>query len=64
VASGALQDATLPVAYDDLQSQLDAITTGGDVDTELARIKGEIAAAPGTPALDPVRATKAQQEAK
>ncbi|MHA6757996.1 PspA/IM30 family protein [Streptacidiphilus sp. PAMC 29251] len=64
MASGALQDATVPVAHDDLQSQLDAITTGGDVDTELARIKGELAAAPGTTAALPASATTAQKETK
>jgi phage shock protein A len=44
MASGALDDATSPVAHDDLQSQLDAITAGGDVDAELARIKAELPA--------------------
>jgi phage shock protein A len=37
LASGALEDATLPGGRDDLQSQLDALTAGHDVDDELAR---------------------------
>jgi len=36
---GALEDATLPGGRDDLQSQLDALTAGHDVDHELARMK-------------------------
>ena len=39
LASGALEDATLPGGRDDLQSQLDALTAGHDVDHELARMK-------------------------
>ena len=64
MASGALQDATVPVAHDDLQSRLDAITTGGDVDTELARIKGELALAPGASAPPLAPATTARKESK
>ena len=39
LASGALQDATVPGGRDDVQSQLDALTAGHDVDGELARMK-------------------------
>ena len=42
LASGALQDATLPGGRDDLQSQLDALTAGHDVDDELARMKAQL----------------------
>jgi phage shock protein A len=65
MASGALQDATLPVAHDDLQTQLDAITSGGDVDVELARMRAELAQAPTPPALaeHPSADPAAQKEA-
>ncbi|MFJ8386667.1 PspA/IM30 family protein [Streptomyces sp. NPDC094438] len=51
MASGALEDATSPVAHDDLQSQLDAITAGGDVEAELERMKAELPASSAPPAL-------------
>ena len=44
LASGALQDATLPGGRDDVQSQLDALTAGHDVDGELARMKAQLPA--------------------
>src|SRR6059036_3166673 len=37
LASGALEDATLPGGRDDVQSELDALTAGHEVDDELAR---------------------------
>ena len=49
LASGALQDAALPGGRDDLQSQLDALTGGHDVDDELARMKTQLPA-PAPPA--------------
>jgi phage shock protein A len=60
MASGALEDATSPVAHDDLQSQLDAITADGGVDAELAAMKAQLAVSPDTksaPALDPATDT-------
>jgi phage shock protein A len=51
IASGALQDATLPVGRDDIQAQLDAVTTGGDVAEDLARMKAQLPAAVPRPAL-------------
>ena len=57
MASGALEDATAPVAHDELQGQLDAITAGGDVEAELAAMKARRAGGTGasgpSPALDP-----------
>ena len=61
LASGALQDATLPGGRDDLQSQLDALTAGHDVGGELARMKAQLPApafpeaieGPGTASQDP-----------
>jgi phage shock protein A len=59
--AGALEDATLPGGRDDVQSQLDALTAGHDVDDELARMKAQLPASaappavegPGTAAADP-----------
>lgn len=51
LASGALEDATLPAGHDDLQAQLDGITAGGDIDEQLARMKRQLHAAPAPPAL-------------
>jgi len=61
MASGALQDATVPGGRDDVQSQLDALTAGHDVDGELARMKAQLPApaippaveGPGTASADP-----------
>ncbi|MGI5488212.1 PspA/IM30 family protein [Microtetraspora malaysiensis] len=46
LASGALEDATLPAGHDDLQTRLAAISTEGDVDEQLARMKRELESAP------------------
>jgi phage shock protein A len=48
LASGALQDATVPGGRDDIQSQLDALTAGHDVEGELTRMKAQLPA-PATP---------------
>jgi phage shock protein A len=45
LASGALEDATAPGGRDEIQSQLDALTAGHDVDDELARMKARLPAA-------------------
>jgi phage shock protein A len=42
LASGALDDAIGP-KRDDIQSELDAISAGSDVESELRRLRGEIA---------------------
>ena len=42
LASGALEDATVPGGRDEIQSQLDALTAGHDVDDELARMKAQL----------------------
>ena len=52
MASGALQDATVPAGRDEVQSQLDALTAGYDVDGELARIKAKLPAAAAPPAVE------------
>ena len=51
MASGALQDATLPDGGDGVQSRLDALTAGYDVDDELARIKAKLPASAAPPAV-------------
>jgi phage shock protein A len=52
LASGALEDATVPGGRDDLQSQLDALTAGHDVDDELARMKAQLPASAPPPAIE------------
>jgi phage shock protein A len=51
LASGALEDATVPGGRDELQSQLDALTAGHDVDDELAKMKAQLPA-PAHPAIE------------
>jgi phage shock protein A len=52
LASGALEDATVPGGRDDLQSQLDALTAGHDVDDELARMKAQLPASAAPSAIE------------
>jgi phage shock protein A len=52
LASGALEDATLPGGRDDVQSQLDALTAGHDVDDELARMRAQLPASAAPPAIE------------
>jgi len=68
LASGALQDATLPGGRDDVQSELDALTAGHDVDDVLARMKAQLPASaapavegPGTTSADPPASPPGQQ---
>ena len=51
IASGALEDATLPAGRDDIQAQLDAATQGSDVEQELAAMKAQLPATAEPPAL-------------
>ncbi|HSA49652.1 MAG TPA: PspA/IM30 family protein [Yinghuangia sp.] len=51
IASGALEDASLPSGRDDIQAELDAASADRDVDAELARMKAGLTAAPEVPAL-------------
>jgi phage shock protein A len=52
LASGALEDATLPGGRDDVQSALDALTAGHDVDDELARMKAQLPVSAAPPAVE------------
>jgi phage shock protein A len=49
IASGALEDATLPAGRDHIQAELDAVTAGQDVEIELARMRAQLPAS-STPA--------------
>src|SRR5919199_435792 len=45
IASGALEDVSSPGGGDDIQRELDRLGSTGDVELELARLKGELPAA-------------------
>jgi phage shock protein A len=63
LASGALEDATLPGGRDDVQSELDALTAGHDVDDELARMKAQLPASAPPPAVEGPRTASADPPA-
>jgi phage shock protein A len=52
LASGALEDATLPTGRDDIQAELERVTAGSDVDKELARMKAQLPASSSPPAVE------------
>ena len=52
LASGALPDATRLGGRDDVQSQLDALAAGHDVDDELAQMKAQLPASAAPSALE------------
>ncbi len=52
LASGALEDATVPGGRDEIQSQLDALTAGHDVDDELAQMKAQLPASAPPAAIE------------
>ncbi|WP_406263767.1 PspA/IM30 family protein [Streptomyces sp. NBC_00191] len=52
IASGALEDATLPAGRDDIQAELEAVTAGQDVEIELARMKAQLPASATPPAVE------------
>jgi len=51
LASGALDDAS-GTAKDDITAELERMSSQQDVELELARLRGEIGAAPSAPALE------------
>ncbi|SEL51800.1 PspA/IM30 family protein [Streptacidiphilus jiangxiensis] len=63
MASGALEDPTSSLARDDLGDELDALSSGGGVDAELAAMKAELAAESGGTALAPGAESPASLEA-
>lgn len=52
MASGALEDATVPAGHDDILAELERMSAGQDVDRELARMKAELPAASGPAAVE------------
>ncbi|MEU8617446.1 PspA/IM30 family protein [Streptomyces sp. NPDC048623] len=52
IASGALEDATLPAGRDDIQAELERVTAGQDVEAELARMKARLPASATPPAVE------------
>jgi len=52
MASGALEDATLPAGRDDIQAELQRVTAGQDVEIELAGMKAQLTAASGPEAVE------------
>jgi phage shock protein A len=63
LASGALEDATQPGGRDDIQSQLDALTAGHDVNDELARMKAQLPASAPPAAIEGTETEAASQPA-
>jgi phage shock protein A len=59
----ALEDATVPGGRDEIQSQLDALTAGHDVDDELARMKAQLPASAPPAAIEGTEADAASQTA-
>ncbi|MFC8275442.1 PspA/IM30 family protein [Streptomyces sp. NPDC057271] len=51
MASGALEDATLPAGHDEIQAELERMGAGQDVEAELARMKAALPAAGAPEAL-------------
>ncbi len=51
LASGALEDAS-GTTKDDIQAELDRMSSTNDVELELAKMKGELAGAPSTQAIE------------
>jgi phage shock protein A len=51
LASGALNDPT-GTSTDDIQLELDRMSSTNDVESQLAALKGQLAAAPATPAIE------------
>ncbi|MCC5032923.1 PspA/IM30 family protein [Streptomyces sp. WAC 00631] len=64
MATGALEDAALPAGRDDLRAELDAVTAEGDVETELARMKTEIASSGGPAAVESGSAEERQDRGR
>ncbi len=58
IASGALEDATLPAGRDDIQAELERVSAGQDVEIELARMKAQLPAASAAAAVEGPQAPK------
>jgi phage shock protein A len=66
LASGALDDATIPGGKDDIQAELDRGSANSDVELELAKLKGALpaGAAPTAIAAEATAPTATDQGAK
>jgi phage shock protein A len=62
IASGALDDATLPGGKDDIQAELDRGSAGNDVELELAKLKSELPAGQAPAAIAGADAEGEQQK--
>jgi phage shock protein A len=58
LASGALNDPT-GTSTDDIQLELDRMSSTNDVESQLAAMKGQLGGAPATPAIEGAAATAA-----
>jgi phage shock protein A len=58
IASGALSDAS-GTTKDDITIELERLSSSAEVESELARLKGELGQAPATPQIEPGVAEKA-----
>lgn len=52
LATGVLEDATLPAGRDDIQAELERVTAGRDVNEELARMKARLPASATPPKVE------------
>ncbi|WP_405653399.1 PspA/IM30 family protein [Streptomyces sp. NBC_00019] len=64
IATGALEDATLPAGRDDIQAELEAVTAGQDVEIELARMKAQLPAAATPLAVEGTQPSKGSSDQK
>jgi phage shock protein A len=53
LASGALEDASTGAPRDDIQAELDSMSTGSNVELELAKLKGQLGAGQAPQAIEP-----------
>ncbi|WP_149550169.1 PspA/IM30 family protein [Streptomyces marokkonensis] len=58
IASGALEDATLPAGRDDIQAELERVSAGQDVEIELARMREQLPASAAPPAVEAGESSK------
>ncbi|MCX5613286.1 PspA/IM30 family protein [Streptomyces sp. NBC_00047] len=61
IASGVLEDATLSAGRDDIQAELERVTAGQDVETELARMKAQLPASSAPAAVEGAGAPKDEE---
>ena len=62
IASGALEDATLPAGRDDIQAELESTTSRQDVEDQLARMKAELPASSAPRAVEGPESRKSRPD--